>query len=314
MLMLFAFPQYRPTALFLHKMTNLTPGDFLVKRFPNQEMYVTLNSKVRNQDCLILGSISPPDEQLLSVSLLAHTLKKEGAREIIALLPYLAYSRQDKVKKGESMATSLVGEILHASGIDQITTIDVHSTKVAEIFPIPLESLSPAKVFAEEIRKLSLLDATLVASDEGAISRCQDVAILAGKNMPIAYMKKERTKKGVEHLNLQGNVGQKIVLVDDILDTGRTLVSISEKLQTLGAKEVVVMVTHGLFTGNDWKRLWSLGVKNIYTTDSIPMVRNFASTRIKILSIKPLLREYIDSLLKASQPKRREYESLVYEG
>lgn len=313
-MILFAFPQYEPIARFLYKVTNLIPGDFLVKRFPNQEMYVTLSTKARNQDCLILGSISPPDEQFLEVSLLAHTLKKDGARKIMVLLPYLAYSRQDKDKVGESMATSLVGEILKVSGIDLVATIDVHSPKVGEIFPFPLESLSPEKIFAQEIKKLSLLDTTIVAPDEGAISRVRDVAISAGKNVPIAYLKKERTKKGVEHLSLQGNVSPKVVLVDDILDTGSTLISACEKLQPQGVKEIVVMVTHGLFTGNKWPRLWSLGVKNIYTTDSIPQTKKFASDRIKILSIKPLLREYIESLRQKPPTRRKEYESLTYEG
>lgn len=312
-MILFAFSEFKSVAQFLLKETNLLSGNFLVKRFPNQEMYITLKTRVRNHDCLILGSISPPDERLLSFNLLAHTLKKEGAREVIALLPYLAYSRQDKDKEGESMATAFIGETLDASGIDQVATIDVHSPKVAQIFPFPLEALTPANIFAGEIKKLSFLDATLVSPDEGAINRTRDIAEAAGIQEPIPYFKKERTKRGVEHLSLQGNVGPKVVLVDDILDTGSTLISACEKLQPQGVKEIVIMVTHGLFTGSTWQRLWSLGVKNIYTTDSIPKTKELALTKIKILSIKPLLKEYIKSLDGKPWSRRKEPESLVYE-
>lgn len=313
-MILFTFPKYKSIVKFLHRMANLRSGNFLVQRFPNQEMYIALSTKVRDKDCLILGSISPPDEQLLELSLLAHTLKKEGARMVTALLPYLAYSRQDKDKKGESMAISLIGGVLDTSGIDEVITIDVHSPKVAQILPFPLEALTPAYIFAREIKKLSLLDATIVAPDEGAISRVRDVAEAAGIQEPIVYLRKERTKKGVEHLSLQGNVGQKVVVVDDILDTGSTLISACEKLQSQGVKEIVIMVTHGLFTGNAWQKLWSLGVKKIYTTDSIPKTREFASARIKILSIKPLLKEYIESIKEKPSSRIKEYESLIYEG
>lgn len=314
-MMLFAFPEYEQVLsnYARNKQIALTIGNFWARRFPNQEMYITLGNKVRNQDCLIVGSISPPDEHLLELSLLAHTLKKEGAREIIALLPYLAYSRQNKDKKGESMATDFIGKILDASGINQVATIDVHSPKVAQMFPFPPEALTPANIFAQELKKLSLLDATLIAPDEGAFGRTHDVLEAAGMQEPIIYLKKERTKRGVEHLSLQGNVGKKVVLIDDILDTGSTLISACEKLQPLGAKEIVIMVTHGLFTGNAWQKLWSLGVKNIYTTDSIPETRKLASAKIKILSIKPLLKEYIESLVKKPSPRRKEYESLAYE-
>lgn len=310
--MLFAFPEYKRMAHFLYKKNSLNLGNFWVRRFPNQEIYVTLGTKVKNQDCLILGSISPPDEQLLEFSLLAHTLKKEGARKTIALLPYLAYSRQDKDKKGESMAADWVGKILDAIGIDQVVTIDVHSPEVAQIFPFPLEALTPANIFASEIKKLSLLDATLVAPDKGAFNRTHDVLEAAGMQEPIVYLKKERAKRGVRHLNLQGSISPKVVLVDDILDTGNTLISVCEKLQSQGVKEIVIMVTHGLFTGNAWQKLWSLGVKNIYTTDSVPEAEKFASAKIKILSTNHLLREYIKSLQKKPSLKKG-YASLAYE-
>ena len=170
-MILFTFPDYKKQAEEILKLPIVKLGKFSVSRFANGEMYVKLGSEVRNEDCLVLASIAPPDEQLLANLFLAHTLKKEGARKIIGCFPYLGYSRQDKFKTGESMATDLVGRLLEASSFDEILTIDVHSSNVRQLFPLPLESISPARVFAEELQKLGLQSATLVAPDEGALER-----------------------------------------------------------------------------------------------------------------------------------------------
>lgn len=118
-------------------------GQFRATRFENGELHLTLQTPVAKEDCLVLGSIAPPDENLLSALLLAHTLKKEGARRVTAILPYLAYARDDKNKPGESMATAWAGSLACASGIDEVMTVDVHSERAKGLFPISVLSLSP---------------------------------------------------------------------------------------------------------------------------------------------------------------------------
>jgi hypothetical protein len=149
-------------------------GQFSIDRFPNQEVHAVIQTDVVNEECIILGTIAPPDEQLLSTLLLSHTLKKEGARNIIALLPYLAYARDDKQKKGQSIATAWVGALLQASGVDEVITVDVHSPTAQRLLPMPVVSLSPEDLFAQAMKRLSLLNETIVAPDEGARDRCQE--------------------------------------------------------------------------------------------------------------------------------------------
>jgi ribose-phosphate pyrophosphokinase len=267
----------------------LTVGTFTLARFPNRELHVQVDTQAAGQRCIVLGSIAPPETTLVSFLLLCHTLKKEGAKSVTAVLPYLAYSRHDKKEPQKSHATALIGELLSSAGVDAVVTIDVHSAQAQQLFPIPLLSLSPAKIFAQEIANLSLHSATIVAPDEGAISRCAAVARAAGLTSEIAYLTKQRTAKGITHRELHGTVGTQVIIVDDMLDTGGTLLSCCAKLLEKGVQAIYIMVTHGLFTGTEWEQLWDLGVKRIYCTDSLPLPKRLRSPNITVLSIIPLL-------------------------
>ena len=227
---------------------NFTIGKFKLERFANSELHLKIASDAVARPCIILGTIAPPDTNLFSLLLLAHTIKKEEAFKIIAIVPYLSYSRHDKKEPRQSYATALIGNLFQAAGIDEVLTVDIHSPHVKKLFPIPLKSVSPAKIFAIEIKKLGYSDATIVAPDEGAVKRAIDVAKELGSRKKISYLVKKRTKGGIVHSKLIGKVGKKAVVIDDILDTGRTLISACERLIESGTSEIVVMVTHGLFT------------------------------------------------------------------
>jgi ribose-phosphate pyrophosphokinase len=296
-MILFAFEAFQAMAAALAKSGTL--GRFRVGRFENGELHLDLQTLVRNENCFVLGSIAPPDEQLLSILLLAHTLKKEGARRVCALLPYLAYARDDKDKPGNSLATAWAGALARASGIDELITIDVHSERAKRLFPIPVLSLSPAEVFAEALNRYGLRGATIVAPDEGAIGCCEAVQRAAGMaSGKIPYFAKQRTATGITHSGPIGEVGRQAVIVDDILDTGGTLLSACEKLVEAGVEEITIMVTHGLFTGERWKQLRRLGLKRIFCTDSVPLAVGVGGDDIVKLTITPLLAKELCSAAK----------------
>ncbi len=240
-----------------------------IARFANGELHLALDTPPAGQDCVVLGAIAPPDDRLLSTLLLCHTLRKDGAGRIVAALPYLAYARQDRREAGRSLGAAWVGQLLSAAGADEVVTIDVHSPLVASLVPLRLRSLSPAPLFAAAIAALALEAPTIVAPDAGARARCEAVRGAAGIARPVVWFDKQRTAAGVRHLTLHGAVGDTVVLVDDILDTGSTLVSACEALAGAGMQRALVMVTHGLFTGTGWQRLWSLGVTRIFCTDTV---------------------------------------------
>jgi ribose-phosphate pyrophosphokinase len=300
-MILFSFSGYEHIARQLWATAAVQPGQFAVDRYANQELHVRIERAVSGEHCLILGTIAPPDTCLVSMLLLAETLKKERADKITAVLPYLAYSRQDKEKPGESLGTAWVGALLKSSGIDQVLTVDVHSERDKQLFPIPLISLSTDSLFADAIRGHDLMDVTIVAPDNGAIGRCE--AVKRAARMPVGevpYFEKKRTEKGIVHYGPIGKVGAKVAIVDDMIDTGETLVSACKKLRATGAQEIYILVTHGLFTGSSWLQLWSLGVKRIFCTDTVPLHSGIDPANITLLSVAPLIAEGISGLTKGT--------------
>lgn len=292
--LLFTFSEYLQANKSLCDLPGLRPGQFSIVRYDNQELSVTIQSSVTADHCFIIGSVAPPECQMVSFLLLAHTLKKEGATRVTGILPYLAYSREDKLKPGQSLAAAWTGAVLKASGLDEIWTVDLHSEQDRKLFPLPLESLFPCAIFRESLGTLPLNGGCFVSPDQGAIPRCQAMMSAAGmKSGSLVCFEKRRTESGIVHHVPVGKVERCAVIVDDILDTGATLVSACEKLVAAGAEELYICVTHGLFTGKEWHNLWSLPVKHIFCTDTIPACANIRDSRITVLPVAPVLREIL---------------------
>jgi ribose-phosphate pyrophosphokinase len=296
-MILFALPEFESAAAALREsIPDLRNGHFRASRFNNGELFIAVETEVRRKECAIFGSFTPPDSELLTTLLLAHTLWKEGAKSIVGVVPYVAYSRQDKNKAGQSLAAAWTGELARASGIDRIVTIDAHSAADEQLSPIPFKSVSPAPVFAAALREYHLTGATIIAPDKGAITRCEAIRAAAGLDSgAIPWFEKQRLETGIQHLAFHGETGMHVILVDDILDTGATLISACERLLCAGVEDIQIMVTHGLFTGSGWERLWGLGVSRIFCTDTVSRIATDES-RIVILSILPVLARAISGL------------------
>ncbi len=290
-MILFSFPQYEYYASKLRKIPGWQRGLFSIDRYQNQEIFIEVKTAVRGAACAILAETAPPDENLLKLLLLAHTLKKEGAKEIVAIIPYLGYSRHDRKAAGLDIATQWLGESLRNAGVTEVVTVDVHSEIDAELFPIPIRSLSPAGVLAKALRAHSLEEMTFVAPDAGAVDNCESVRSALGKDIAIARCKKKRSGGRVSSV-LEGSVQKRVVLVDDMLDTGRTLLASLKHLRAAGVRSSIVLVSHGLFSGTGWRKLWSSGVGHIYCTDTVPHARRLASKKITVLPAAGILVEY----------------------
>ncbi|MGO9319537.1 MAG: ribose-phosphate diphosphokinase [Solirubrobacteraceae bacterium] len=290
MSIIFPLPQYRPTLSGeLIERSTLALGRCEIARFANGELYVRIGDPVAGRICGIWGSLAPPDEQILSVLALAHTLRREGARQVVALLPYLGYARQDRAEQGQSLGAAWAGDLLRAAGVDRVLTIDVHSSRAAACFPMHVDSLSPAPLFAEVLARRGLTAVSVVAPDEGALERSEAVIRAAGLRTALACLRKRRDADGVAHSSLVGTISSRVVIVDDILDTGGTLVSACAALRGAGAREIHVFVTHGLFTGEGWRELPALGVQRVYTTDSLPAARERGGSIVEVLPVGRLM-------------------------
>lgn len=296
-MILFAAPGFESMAARLGECAaRVHRGRYSAGRFSNGELFIRLETAPTAEECVILGSISPPDAQLVTTLLLAHTLRKEGAKRITGVLPYLAYSRHDKNKTGESLAAAWTGAMAFASGFDRIITVDVHSPDDERLFQVPLVSVSPAAIFGAALNEYQLNGATIIAPDQGAIARCEAIRAAAGlESVKIPWFEKHRDETGIQHARFAGEVGTQAVLIDDILDTGATLLSACKRIYPTGVEDIEIMVTHGLFTGNEWEQLWQTGVSRIFCADTIPRPSGISDQRIVTLSVVPLIADALRS-------------------
>ncbi|MCX6712973.1 MAG: ribose-phosphate diphosphokinase, partial [Candidatus Vogelbacteria bacterium] len=191
----------------------------------------------------------------------------------------------------ESWGVKWLGEVCAASGVDEVVTVDVHSRAAVDNFKVPLNSLLAAEVLAKALKPEFEPSTICVAPDEGAIDNCAKFCSYNSNNK-ISHFKKERQESGIKLLDFYGEVAPRVILVDDVLDTGGTLLQACTKLQEKGAQEIIVVVTHGLFSTPAWTRLWDVGVKRIYCSDSNPLVGNIKSPNLIIIPIKELIVEY----------------------
>ena len=301
-MIIYSLPEQKHVAGKIYKellpCRNVSRGRCDFRRFLNGEWHLRLHEDVSGKDCAIIGSFAPPAEQMIKTLILAHTLKKEGARKVVALFPYLAYTRHDRDEEHLSFITDWIGRVSAVSGIDKVMTIDIHSKTAASLMRAAVIDISPVRLFLEKMAKSNLADAMVIAPDEGARERAEDFRKAAGITRPVVYFRKIRRQGKVVHTEIVGKISGNAILVDDVLDTGNTLLSCVNRLAGLGVSKITIAVTHGMFTGDGWKKmLRTKEVKKIITTDSFPEALKQKEKKIRVVSCAPLLAEAIRKLL-----------------
>ena len=221
--LIFAMEGFEPLSKKLSQKLGINKGVYQLERFANNEAQIVIKDNVKDSECLVLGTNAPPDQRIIELMFLCHTLKEEGAKKISAILPYLAYTRQDKKENKRGLAMDWFAKSFKDSGVSEVITLDIHSQFAKKLFKIPLISLSPAEIFADEIKKISFNNATIIAPDRGAINRCQEVKKHLGIKEPISYFDKKRNGKIISAV-FKGKAKNRVILIDDILDTGETLI------------------------------------------------------------------------------------------
>lgn len=284
--LLFALPGF---GSLLPRSASGERGAMEMGRFANREMYVRLHGPVEGRRCHVLGGLTPPGPRLAELLLVCDTLSRNGAAAVHLLAPYLAYARQDREQPQQSVAIGWVGRLLRACGVRDVTTIDLHSEQAGALLELPVRSLSPAPLLAPALAGSAEDGVVVVAPDEGAIERAGALAGALGIDASVAWVQKRRTDEGIARLGMVGELAPHAIVVDDILDTGATLISCTRALRERGVRRIDVAVTHGLFTGRRWQELPRLGVAQLHVTDSVPAARARRSATIQVHAVAPLL-------------------------
>lgn len=270
-----------------------------VYQYSNQETSVTIGESVRDEDVYIIQTGCGEDEVndfLMELLIMVNACKTASARRITAVIPNFPYARQDKKDKSRAPITAkLIANLLQTAGCHHVITMDLHASQIQGFFRIPVDNLYAEPSVLRYIKeKIDYKNAILVSPDAGGAKR---VASIADKlDLQFALIHKERQKANeVSRMVLVGDVKDKIcVLIDDMADTCGTLVKAADTLLQNQAKEVISIVTHGIFSGNAETKLANSKISRIVCTNTVPI--NIENDRLDQIDISPTLAEAIRRL------------------
>ena len=268
-----------------------------IKNFADGEIYVELNENIRGNSIFIIQSISSPaNDNLMELLLCIDALKRSSAKNITAVIPYFGYARQDrKVVPRTSISAKLVSNLITKAGADRVVTVDLHAGQIQGFFDIPVDNLFATPIFARHVKKnIKSKNIVCIAPDVGGTERARALGKIL--NVGLAIVDKRRPKPGQSQvMNVIGEVKDKTcVIVDDIIDSGGTIVNAAKALKDRGAKEVYVYITHGVLTGEAVKKIKNSVIKKLVITDTIDNKDKTKSAKnIEVLSISALMGEAI---------------------
>jgi ribose-phosphate pyrophosphokinase len=244
----------------------------VVRRFADMEIFVEILENVRGSDVFVIQSTSyPANDHLMELLIIIDALRRASARRITAVVPYFGYARQDR-KPGPRtpISAKLVANMITGAGADRVLTLDLHAGQIQGFFDIPTDNLYAAPVMVRDIRdRFDLSTVMVVSPDVGGVVRARGLAKRI--NAPLAIIDKRRERAGEsEVMNVIGEVsGRTCILVDDIVDSGGTLVNAADALLDQGAKDVYAYITHGVLSGGAVARITASQIKELVITDSI---------------------------------------------
>ena len=268
-----------------------------VRRFADNEIFVEVLENVRGSDAYIIQSTSfPANDHLMELLIITDALRRSSARRITAVIPYFGYARQDrKVGSRAPISAKLVANLITHAGVDRVMTLDLHAGQIQGFFDIPTDNLYASPVMVRDIKeRFDLANVMVVSPDVGGVVRARGLAKRI--NTPLAIIDKRRERAGEsEVMNVIGDcAGFTCILIDDIVDSGGTLVNAANALLAEGATEVSAYITHGVLSGGAVDKITRSSLKTLVISDSIQPTEVVKSARnIRVLSIAPLLAEAI---------------------
>ena len=268
-----------------------------IRKFSDGEIYIEINENIRGNSIFVIQSVSSPaNDNLMELLLCIDALKRSSAKNITAVIPYFGYARQDrKVVPRTSISAKLVSNLIAKAGADRVVTVDLHAGQIQGFFDIPVDNLFASPIFARHVKKkIKTKNLICIAPDVGGTERARALGKLL--NVGLAIVDKRRPKAGQSQvMNIIGDVrGKTCIIVDDIIDSGGTIVNAAAALKKRGAKDVHVYVTHGVLSGGAENKIKKSNIKNLVITDTIDNAAKVKNIKnIEVLTISNLVGEAI---------------------
>lgn len=267
-------------------------GTVVITDFCDGEFQPSFEENIRGNDIFLVQSTFAPASNLLELLMLIDAARRASARNIIAVIPYFGYARQDRKDKPRvSIAAKLVANLLSTAGVQRIITIDLHADQIQGFFDVPVDHVYASSIFLPYLKSLDLPKLTMASPDTGGTRRVAAYAKFLNTDFVICY--KQRSKPNeVDKMALVGDVkGRDVILVDDIVDTAGTLTKSAEIIMANGANSVRAMCTHPLLSQNALKKIEQSLLSELIVTDTIPLQKE--SRKIKVLTTANLFAEVI---------------------
>ena len=268
-----------------------------IKRFSDGEIYIEINENIRGNSVFVIQSTSnPANDNLMELLLVIDALRRSSAKNITAVIPYYGYARQDrKVAPRTSISAKVVANLLTNAGASRIVTVDLHAGQIQGFFDIPVDNLFATPIFARHVKKnIKKKKIICVTPDIGGTERARALGKIL--DVGLAIVDKRRPKPGQSKvMNVIGNVnGKTCIIVDDIIDSGGTIVNAAKALKDKGAIEVYAYITHGVLSGEAIEKIKKSVIKNLVITDTIDNEDKIKKAKnIEVLPISGLMGEAI---------------------
>jgi ribose-phosphate pyrophosphokinase len=270
-----------------------------IQDFADGEIKIKIQENVRGIDVFVVQPTHPPAENLLELLLMIDALKRASAERITAVIPYYGYARQDRKDEPRvPISAKLIADLIVTAGTSRVLTVDLHAEQIQGFFNIPVDHLYATPVLVDYFSKSDLSNLSVVAPDTGRANRARGFAKRLGDNIPIAVIDKRRPSPNeAEVVTVIGDVADKDVLIfDDIIDTGNTLIAAAKALKSQGAKKIIACATHPVFSKNTVSKLEASTITEVTVTDTILLAREKQSKKVTILSVAALLAEAISRI------------------
>ena len=264
--------------------------------FSDGEFEPSFDETVRGADVFLIQSTTPPSDNLMELLLMIDAAKRASAANIIAVMPYFGYARQDKKGKPRvPIGAKLVANLLSAAGVNRIMTIDLHADQIQGFFEVPVDHLYASELFIKDIKSLNLNNLVIASPDMGGSKRANAYAKILKSGVVICY--KERKEANViGDMKVLGDVeGKDVVIIDDMVDTAGTLTKAADLMLKNGATSVRAYCTHGILSGTAYERLDASSISELVITNTIPKSHN--SNKVREISVASFFAQTINSVV-----------------
>jgi ribose-phosphate pyrophosphokinase len=293
-LRLFTGNANRPLAQAICEYLGTELGDATVDQFSDGETSVKVNENIRGSDIFVFQPTFAPATNLMELLVMIDAVRRASARRVTAVIPYFGYQRQDRKDQPRVPITAkLVANLITTAGADRVMTMDLHSAQIQGFFDIPFDHLYAAPVLVDHFMRHEVANLIAVAPDIGSVKMARAYAKRLGVGLAVVDKRRPRPDS-VEIMNVIGDVeGKNVVIFDDIISTGSTLVDAAAALKRAGAEDIYAACTHPVLSSNAIQRIEGSSIRELIVTDSIPHAPETLPSKIKVLSVAGLLGEAI---------------------